>query len=352
MNLLCLKLFLVFLWVFVIIFCEQKPCPICSVIFVILTYCSYTVARGCVLYPLPMAYPIKCPFYFSALLCRRVDCRWHGRGWPSWSGGWSGRCFLGCENCERRCWWWRRPGCCWSWISIVVWRLIIITVLLVVSKKQEIFIFLVCVCVRLETFVSFHSIVPLIFSRIRKQWRRLSLDPGSLRWSWPGTSSTSSSRQRVSKLGLELGKVLLKPGLTLSVQSYNILAKLVTFTLKTSKVGFMPVLTWLQVTIGGENVKARINTCLREKLFKGEKKVISIARETLLKLLYWNISEEGYPLTWWRLVLVPAVNVWEAGSKLEKVLVVKVCWGLPQIGVKRTATIHVIITVGCEIFEM
>ena len=68
-----------------------------------------------------------------------------------------------------------RPGGCWSGISVLVWRLelrlIIITVLLVVSKKQEIFIFFVFVCVRvrLETFVSFHSIVPLIVSRIRKQ---------------------------------------------------------------------------------------------------------------------------------------------------------------------------------------
>ena len=35
-------------------------------------------------------------------------------------------------------------------------------------------------------------------------------------------------------------------------------------------------------------------------------------------------GEERDVLTWWRLVLVPAVKVWELGSKLEKVLVVKV----------------------------
>ena len=29
-------------------------------------------------------------------------------------------------------------------------------------------------------------------------------------------------------------------------------------------------------------------------------------------------------VTWWRLVLVPAVKVWELGSKLENVLVVNV----------------------------
>ena len=124
-------------------------------------------------------YPIECPFNFSALFCGGVNWLRHCGSCPrsrcARSGRWALSWSLCREDCEGRCRRLRTASGWWGWwrISASIWRLgLRLIVVFAVSEEEEVLIFFILVVVRLETLVSFQSIIFL-----SREGRRLGLDP-------------------------------------------------------------------------------------------------------------------------------------------------------------------------------